>query len=225
MAFKKHWWKALAVLLILYTLIVGFLGTVPRLEILNESIRNFYFHVPMWFGMIILFAIAVIYSLKYLNYQNEIDDWKAVEFVNAGLLFGILGMVTGSIWARFTWGEWWSNDPKQSGSAIALLIYFAYLILRNSITEQHLRGKVSAVFNIFAFAALIPLIFILPRMTDSLHPGSGGNPGFNSYDLNFNMRLVFYPAVIGWTLLGVWLARLRYRTRKVEEAMLEDQAD
>ncbi len=225
MAFKKHWWKALAVLLILYTLIVGFLGTVPRLEILNESIRNFYFHVPMWFGMIILFATAVIYSLKYLNYQNELDDWKAVEFVNAGLLFGILGMVTGSIWAKFTWGEWWSNDPKQSGSAIALLIYFAYLILRNSITEQHLRGKVSAVFNIFAFAALIPLIFILPRMTDSLHPGSGGNPGFNSYDLNFNMRLVFYPAVIGWTLMGVWLARLRHRVRKVEEEMLEDQMD
>lgn len=216
MELRRHWWKALGVILLVYTLIMGFLGKVPSLGVLQESIRNFYFHVPMWFCMIILFAVGVIYSLKYLSNQRLKDDTIAVEFVNAGILFGLLGMVTGALWAKFTWGEWWSNDPKQNGSAIALLLYFAYLVLRNAIQEPQTRARVSGVFNIFAFSAMIPLIFILPRLTDSLHPGSGGNPGFNAYDLNYNMRFVFYPAVIGWTLLGVWLARLSIRLRQLQ---------
>jgi len=68
---------------------------------------------------------------------------------------------------------------------------------------------------------MIPLIFIIPRMTSSMHPGSGGNPGFNMYDLDSKMRMVFYPAVIGWILLGVWIATLRVRTRNAEEKILE----
>ncbi len=216
MDLKRHWWKGLSIALLLYTLVMGFLGKVPSLGVLRESIRNFYFHVPMWFGMITLFAVGVIYSLKYLSSQRLKDDTIAVEFVNAGILFGMLGMVTGSLWAKFTWGEWWSNDPKQNGSAIALLLYLAYLILRNAIQEPQTRARVSGVFNIFAFSAMIPLIFILPRLTDSLHPGSGGNPGFNAYDLNYHMRFVFYPAVVGWTLIGVWVARLNIRMREVQ---------
>jgi heme exporter protein C len=60
-------------------------------------------------------------------------------------------------------------------------------------------------------------IMIIPKMNDSLHPGKGGNPGFNKYDLDSNMRMVFYPAVIGWTLFGVWMMSLRVRLRKIEE--------
>ena len=63
---------------------------------------------------------------------------------------------------------------------------------------------------------LIPLLVILPRMTDSLHPGSGGNPGFNAYDLDNNLRIVFYPSIIGWTLLGVWITELRVRSKELE---------
>jgi heme exporter protein C len=66
---------------------------------------------------------------------------------------------------------------------------------------------------------LIPLLFILPRLTDSLHPGNGGNPGFNTYDLDLNMRKVFYPAVIGWALLGFWITDLRNRIGKIEETL------
>ena len=58
-------------------------------------------------------------------------------------------------------------------------------------------------------------------MTSSMHPGSGGNPGFNMYDLDSKMRMVFYPAVIGWILLGVWIATVRIRIQNVEEKILE----
>ena len=90
------------------------------------------------------------------------------------------------------------------------------------MTDSQQRAKVSAVYNVFAAASIIPLLFILPRMTDSLHPGNGGNPGFNSYDLDSKMRMVFYPACIGWILMGVWLAELRIRVKKIENAILEN---
>ena len=71
------------------------------------------------------------------------------------------------------------------------------------------------MYRIFAFAMMVVFIIILPRMTDSLHPGKGGNPGFSSYDLDHRLRLVFYPAIIGWTLLGVWIMNLRIRLRNI----------
>ena len=62
---------------------------------------------------------------------------------------------------------------------------------------------------------LIPLIFILPRLTDSLHPGNGGNPGFNVYDLNSQLRVVFYPAVIGFICLGLWITDIKEKIQKL----------
>ena len=95
------------------------------------------------------------------------------------------------------------------------MIYLAYFILRGSIENEDQRARISAIYNIFAFAALIPLLFVLPRLTDSLHPGNGGNPGFNAYDLDSNLRMVFYPAVIGWTLLGFWIAAVKIRIGRI----------
>ncbi|MBX2942297.1 MAG: cytochrome c biogenesis protein CcsA [Cyclobacteriaceae bacterium] len=217
----KNWWKIVSILLLVYTLIAGFLMSVPRLNIINESIRALYFHVPMWFGMIVMFSVSTIYAIKYLRNPTTKNDVLSVEFANTGLFFGLLGITTGMIWANYTWGSPWHGDPKQNGAAIALLVYLAYFVLRGSVENQEQRSRLSAVYNIFAFAAMIPLIFIIPRMTSSMHPGSGGNPGFNMYDLDSRMRMVFYPAVIGWILLGVWIATLRIRIRKAEEQILE----
>jgi heme exporter protein C len=219
---NQNWWKYLSILLLIYVLIAGMLGTVPRLAILNETIRVLYFHVPMWFGMIILLTTSMVYAIKYLSGNKIEDDHLSIELANVGVFLGVLGILTGMVWANYTWGSPWSNDPKQNASAIALLIYFAYFILRGSLQDEQQRARISAIYNIFAYAALIPLLFILPRLTDSLHPGNGGNPGFNAYDMDSNLRLVFYPAVMGWTLLGYWIVTIRYRTRRIEDALEED---
>jgi len=213
---RQVWWKILCVLLIGYTIASGFLLPVPRQYIINETIRNLYFHVPMWFAMILLFAIAFGYSIKYLRSGNLQHDIYAAQFTNTGIIFSILGMLTGMEWANYTWGEPWSNDPKQLGTAICMLIYFSYLILRSGMKDEEKRAKISAVYNVFAFAMMIPLLWVLPRMVDSLHPGNGGNPGFNKYDLDSKMRMVFYPAVIGWFLLGVWMSSLYIRLKLIE---------
>jgi len=213
---SKHWWKILGIVLIYYVIIYGFLIEVPNLSILNETIRNLFFHVALWFAMFILLIVSVIYSIKYLKTSDIKTDIKASEFATMGLVFGLLGVATGSVWAKFTWGDWWVNDPKLNATTIALLVYLAYFVLRSSIEDDHQKGRISAVYNIFAFAAAVPLIFILPRLTDSLHPGNGGNPGFSAYDLDNNLRKVFYPAIIGWTLLGVWFTSLRIRIKNAQ---------
>ena len=218
---KKSWWKILSVMLLLYTLVGGFLMNVPRLPILNETIRALYFHVPMWFGMTLMFTVSAVYAIQYLRKPDRDLDIISVEFANTGLIFGMLGIGTGMIWANYTWGSPWSGDPKQNGAAVASLIYLAYFVLRGSLDNHEQRARLSAVYNIFAFAAMIPLIFILPRLTSSMHPGSGGNPGFNMYDLDNNMRKVFYPAVAGWILLGVWIATVRIRLSRAEEKILD----
>jgi heme exporter protein C len=217
----KTWLKLLAILLLVYVHVGGLLFDVPRLNILNETIRALYFHVPMWFGMVLLFLLSVYYSILYLRKPSRELNIKSVEYANVGLTFGILGMITGMLWANYTWGTPWHGDPKQNGAAIALLVYLAYFILRGSIQNEEQKARLSAVYNVFAFAAMIPLIFIIPRLTSSMHPGSGGNPGFNVYDLDSRMRLVFYPAVIGWFLIGIWLTQLRIKVRELEEQILD----
>lgn len=216
---KWTWWKIASMVLVIYVLIAGLLGEVPRLPILNETIRNLYFHVTMWFSMILLYLLSLIYSIRYLS-TNDIqhDDW-AVEGAISGLVLGSLGLVTGMLWARFTWGAYWVNDPKLNGAAIAMLIYLAYFILRQSFDDERKRARLSAVYNIFAFIFMIVFIGILPRLTDSLHPGNGGNPAFSQYDLNSDMRKVFYPAVIGWALVGYWIVSIRLRIRRMERKL------
>lgn len=217
---KNNWWKVLCVILLTYVFIQGFLGDVPRLNILNETIRNLYFHVGMWFAMIALMIVSVIYGIKSLNSGHLIHDLKSAAYAHVGVLFGILGLVTGMLWGNFTWGHFWPDDPKIHGAAITVLIYFAYFILRSGIPDLEKRARISGAYNIFAFFLLVIFLIVYPRIAPSLHPGNGGNPGFDTYDLDSSMRKIFYPAIIGWIMLGVWLASLKNRLLQLENRKL-----
>jgi len=127
----------------------------------------------MWFAMIIILALGVYHSIQYLRLPQEYShDHKAMAYTDVGIMLGLLGLATGALWAKFAWGKYWSWDIKQTTSAIAMMIYVAYFILRNAIDDEDRSRRVAAVFNIFAFVALIPLIFVVPRAMESLHPGS-----------------------------------------------------
>ena len=213
--FNLKWWKWVCIVLIFYSVIGGFLIPVPRLEILNETIRNLFFHVTIWFAMMIIMTASLIYGIRFL-YTGKLDfDLKAEQCAITGIVLGIVGLITGSIWAKFTWGAWWVNDPKLNGAAAALLVYFAYIVLRGSVEDEFKRARISSVYGIFSFTMMIVFIMILPRMTDSLHPGNGGNPGFSAYDLDSSMRKIFYPAIIAWTLLAAWLTEIRVRIKRL----------
>lgn len=206
-----HWWKWLGVVLVSYSIVMGFMGKVPAQPILHETIRNLYFHVTMWFAMMGLLIASIYYSIKQLSSTTMHNDLLATETAHVAMLLGTCGIITGSLWARNTWGAWWTDDAKLNGVAASMLFYLAYFVLRNSIDDDQKRARIAAVYNIFCFVMLVVFIWVRPRLTDSLHPGNGGNPGFGKYDLDSNMRLVFYPAIIGWILIAAWLVQLRIR--------------
>jgi heme exporter protein C len=219
--YRLSWWKILTIILLYYTVIGGFLFPVPRLHILNESIRMNYFHVPMWFAMMFLFTYSVWSSIQYLRTHQIKHDDRAVESVKVAFFFGGLGLMTGMLWGNATWGTFWTSDPKLNNTAIGLLVYSAYFVLRGSFEDETRRGRLSAVYNIFSFAVFIPLIYILPRMMDSLHPGSGDNPTFRLFDTSHDMKLVVYAAIIAFIAVGWWFFTLLLRLRTIKK--LQDE--
>lgn len=237
---RKRWWKILCVVLLVYTITCGLnvfnlrAFDVPRVRIIHETIRNLYFHVCMWFSMMILFIISVVHAVKYLRTGKLRYDILSRQYAIVGMVYGFLGYCTGIIWASFTWADpnkpvsesfsAIAKDPKLIGAAMALLIYAAYLVLRDSIKDLDKRARISAVYNIFAFAFLFPSIWIVPRLLESLHPGGEGNPALNYKDIDMRMRYVFYPAVAGWTLLGVWIATLKVRLQFIKyKSLIENE--
>lgn len=186
----------------------------PNRNILSESIRNLFYHVPMWFTMMALLIYSLVHSILFLSSGKLNHDTKASISAAVASMFGVIGILTGMIWAKYTWGAFWTNDPKLNGAAIGMLAYLAYFILRGSLDDTIKKAKLAAVYNIFSFTIYMVFIWILPRINDSLHPGNGGNPGFNVYEQDNVMRLFFYPAVIGWIFLGFWLTEIYVKIKE-----------
>lgn len=211
-------YKTLSVVLLAYAIVAGLTIKLPyQLPIIYESIRNVFYHVGMWFTMMITLSVSVFYSLRYLKGFNLRYDRVAVEAANVGIVFGMLGILTGMMWANATWGAPWVRDPKLNGAAMSLLVYFAYMILRSSISDEEKRARISAVYNIFAFVLMILFINILPRLAgESLHPGQQDQSLVVS-NLDPKLRTVFYPAMLGWTLLAIWILEIRIRLRKLND--------
>lgn len=209
-------WKYLIAVWVTVVITAGFLIQIPQIPILEQSARNLFLHVPMWFTMMVLFLYAFYYSIRYLNDENMKWDIKAESATTIGLLFGICGLITGSLWARFTWGAWWTfSEPRMNLSALAMMIFVAYFILRSAFNDPVKRAKISAVYNIFGVTTLPFLLYIIPRQLPSLHPGADGNPAFSEITAP-ELRYVFYPAIIGFIGLAIWLMDItrRYKTLK-----------
>ncbi|MCW5906882.1 MAG: cytochrome c biogenesis protein CcsA [Chitinophagales bacterium] len=199
----------------------------PYREILYETIRNTFFHVPMWFVMTMLVFTSFVASTLYLTKPFEKWDVLAHKAVVAALLFGTCGYLTGLVWAKYTWyiGVSWGDvirkllleDIKMAAALVAIFFYVAYMIIREMIENDERRRNIAAVYNIFAFVVFILCVFVLPRLTDSMHPGNGGNPAFSKYDLDSTLRLFFYPAVIAWILFGFWILSILIRLSFIEQ--------
>ena len=202
-------------LLLYYTFIAAFVFPMPNIAILGDTVRNLFFHVPMWFAMYSCFLIGTIWSCRELIKQDYINDIKASSYIEAGFIFGCLGLITGSIWARFTWGTWWTfSEPRMNFAAMAMFIYITYFILRSSITEETIKAKVSAIYAIITAVALPFVLYVIPRQLPSLHPGAEGNPAFSDITDPL-LRWIFYPAVIGFIGLCIWIAQIRSRQKQI----------
>ncbi|HYM21410.1 MAG TPA: cytochrome c biogenesis protein CcsA [Candidatus Kapabacteria bacterium] len=147
----------------------------PLVQGLGELGRNILFHVPMSFVAFIAFLVGTINSIQLLRKNDLKYDLRARAASAGGLLFTTLATITGSIWARFSWGTFWNWDSRETSILVLLLIYVAYFLLRQLLEDsEEKKARTAAVYNIIAFVTVPFLMFILPRITRSLHPGGNG---------------------------------------------------
>ena len=173
----------LAIGLIGYAIIVGLSKVLPYQNAnLGQTSRTIFYHVPMWFAMMAMAYTSVYHSIQFLRKMKPRHDILARESARLTVFFGLLGLITGSIWSRVTWGEalatsdpaaWWPWDPKQTCALICVLIYAGYFLLRVSFENVIQRAKVAAVLNIFAAASVYPLFYVVPKVLGGLHPNTG----------------------------------------------------
>ncbi|MFA5670371.1 MAG: cytochrome c biogenesis protein CcsA [Balneolaceae bacterium] len=209
-------WKYIVAIWMSAVVIGGILIDIPMIPILEQTARNIFFHVPMWMAMFAMFSVSFVYSILYLNTPKPIFDIKAESAARVGVVFGICGLVTGSLWARFTWGTWWTfAEPKMNLAALAMMIYAAYFVLRSAFDDEEKRAKLAAVYNIFAVTTIPFLLYIVPRQLESLHPGAEGNPAFSEMTAP-ELRYILYPAFIGFVALSFWIYDIVHRYKTVQ---------
>jgi heme exporter protein C len=131
--------------------------------------RIIFYHVPSWFTAGIACIIALFSSVMYLIKRNLRWDSLAVATTEVGVLFITIGLVTGSIWGRQAWGIWWTWDARLTSAFVCWLLYAGYLVLRSAIEDPSQRARISAVFNIFAFAD-IPIVWYSIEWFRTQHP-------------------------------------------------------
>jgi heme exporter protein C len=174
--------------------------TFPLVQGLGELGRNILFHVPMSFVAFVLFLLGTVYSIILLRKKDMKYDLEARAFSAVGLLLTVLATITGSIWARFSWGRFWNFDPRESSILILLLIYIAYFLLRSLMEDsEEKKARIAAVYNIIAFVTVPFLMFVLPRITESLHPGGAGSV---APVINLSGKTYTAPSLL-WMLWGM----------------------
>ena len=204
----------------------AFLRDIPRINILEHTARNLYFHVPMWFTLMAGGFVSAYHSFRLLKTGNLMHDIRALQAARVATAFGIMGLITGIFWSRFTWyvgtGIWWNFDPKQTMAGVQLLIYGAYFVLRSAQDEPEKRARIGAVYNLFAASTMPFLLYVLPRALQSLHPGAEGSPAFSDTDLAPPMRPIFYAAVLGFIGLFWVLYTQRVRIAVLKQRLTGD---
>lgn len=144
----------------------------PYIPALGNFVKMFGVHVPLAWVSVLGFLFTLIFSIKYLIKKEIIDDVIVRASAKLGTFFCIGATITGMIWAKETWGSYWNWDPRETSIFILLLVYFAYFILRSSIENETVKRNVSAAYAIIASVSMPFFIFVLPRISSGLHPGS-----------------------------------------------------
>src|SRR5262245_44123713 len=195
----------------------AFLWPAPAKGFIGESSRIVFFHVPCAWTATLAFLVAAGYSLAYLIRRNPQHDEVAAAAVRLGLLFAVLALVTGSLFAKIMWGSYWNWDPRESSFLLLIFLYGAYLFLRAAVEDPERRAPMAAAYALFA-AVLMPfLTFVAPRLTASLHPQTVINPQ-GKILMDGPTKVVFFGALIGFTALFFWMLSLESRSASLDRA-------
>ena len=193
----------------------AFVWPEPAKGFLGESSRIVFFHVPCAWTSSLAFLVAAGYSLAYLMRRNPWHDEIAHSAVRIGLLFGVLTLITGSLFASIMWGTWWNWDPRESSYLLLVFLYAAYLFLRAAVDDPERRARISAAYALFAAVIMPFLVFVAPRVTASLHPQTVINPQ-GKILMDTPTRVVFFDALAAFSGLFLWMLSLDARAARAE---------
>ena len=200
-------WQFILFIWIVLVIIAAFTWA-PLAKGLGEYTRILYFHVPTAWLTVLAFLIGAVYSAIYLRKRDLKFDYFAEAASHLGFIFCILATVTGSVWAKVSWGSFWNWDPRETSIFILLLIYAAYFALRSAVEQQDRKAALAAVYSLFAFVTVPFFVFIVPRIYSSLHP----DPLINAQGrikMDGKMLTTFLSSLFGFTVLFVWLFKLK----------------
>jgi len=224
------WWKALIFIAMTTVIVMAFVTPSPMNPRNSlgpvDTYRIFYFHVPQSWVATLAFLISMYCSIQFLRTKNMDFDLKAVTANKLGLMFAILATITGSIFAKMTWGEFWNwSEIREVSIFILLIIYGAYFALRSALPDPDNRATLSAVLSIIFAVSAIFLIFILPRVypTFSQHPYDSVVDKSGKLTMGPMVSFIFFLSLATFTALFVWIYNLSLKINKTIEArMLEE---
>ncbi len=213
------WWKILLFLVMSAVIVTGFITEAPQKQI-GEASRIFYFHIPQAWLCVVAFAMSAFYSARFLKNRKLIDDDYALDTARLGFIFCLLATITGSIFAKVTWGAFWNWDPRQTSIFILLLIYGAFFALRSAVEDEDRRATLSAVYSIFAFVTVPFLIFVVPRMVTSLHPTDSVIDENLKFTMGVQVRSIFFSSLAAFSVLYFWMLSLTMRLNRLKRKQM-----
>lgn len=211
----------------LFVLLAGviyfsFITPAPQ-QIIGEASRIFYYHIPMAWLTVVAYAVNLIYAIRFLKTRSELDDFRSLWSAELGTMFCVLATISGSLFAKVTWGVYWSwGEPRMLSIFILLLIYGAYLSLRAAIPTPERKGIISATYAIFAFPTVPFFIFVMPRMMQSLHPADSVIDKNLQFTMGASVLPIFLVSLFSFTVLYFWLLGLGIRLHKIQLARSEE---
>ncbi|MHC1781682.1 MAG: cytochrome c biogenesis protein [Anaerolineaceae bacterium] len=206
-----------AILFVGATCMVFFFAPIEAVMGLVQKV--FYFHVAAgWTGML-GFLMAAVAGIIYLRTHDQKWDQLGLAGVEIGLVFMLINIVTGMIWARPIWNTWWTWDPRLTTATIMELIYAAYLMLRQGIEEPERRARFGSVYAIIGFLS-VPLTFLSIRIFRTIHPvviGGNDPTAEGAFDMTPRMAQTFIVSLVTFSFVFVDLIWHRFRLEKLNE--------
>ena len=212
----------IAAVVLITIVIVGAFTIAPPLASMGQggaASRIFFFHVPIAQVSFLSFVVAAVYAIVYLRTRKPDHDLVSSISAELGLVFSIVAMITGAIWAKQAWGAYWNWDPRQLFLFTLVLFYGAFFALRQAVAQADTRRRLSAVYLIFGGAISPLLFFVLPRMYQSLHEDA--NQVVVATQGKFNMSptvaTFFITSIVGFLCLYIWLLKLGVAAARMHE--------
>lgn len=197
----------------------------PEEQVMGLVQKIFYIHLPLaWWGLV-SFGVACVASILYLRRRDMKYDLLSAASVETGMVCCTLALITGSLWARHSWGVWWTWDPRLTTFLVLWFIYAGCMALRAMALPEERRASLCSVVAIAGFLD-VPLVFVSARLWRSIHPSVFAAKGGG---LEPEMAVAVIACVAGFALIWLALLLLRWRqmrlARSLDVMMFEKMMD